>query len=162
MLGGHRPSGLFSHQRILCRGQLPSFYGQTKQVLLPKVPNPKKAADFRPIYCCNIIYKYITKLLYNRLKEVLPHVIDACQGASVKGRELLINVMLCQDLVRGHQRKHTPPSCIMKVDLHKAFDSVHWEFIKELLFGLKFPPFFIQGTMRCISQVQFAININGQ
>jgi len=146
---------------FLAEGHLPSFYGQTKLVVLPKVPNPDKPTDFRPISCCNVIYKCITKLLCNRLKEVFPHITDTGQGAFVKGRELLFNVMLCQDIVRGYHRKHTP-SCIMKVDLHKAFDSVHWDFIKEILYALKFPPTFVQWIMRCISPVQFAININGQ
>jgi len=43
----------------------------------------------------------------------------------VKGRELLFNVLLYQDLTRGYNKKHATPSYIMKVDLHKAFDSVH-------------------------------------
>jgi len=88
--------------------QLPSFYGQTKLVLLRKVPNPDRASDLRPISCCNVIYKYITKLLCNRLKEVFPHIIDASQGAFVKERKLRFNVLLCQDLTRDYQRKHTP------------------------------------------------------
>jgi len=36
--------------------------------------------------------------------------------------------------------KTWPPSCIMKVDLHKAFDPIHWDFLTELLNALKFPP----------------------
>ena len=89
-------------------GQIPSFYRQTKLILLPKVANPEKAQDFRPISCCNVLYKCITKLMCIRLKEVLAHLIDAGQGAFVKGRELLYNGMLCQDLTRGYSRKHTP------------------------------------------------------
>ena len=50
----------------------------------------------------------------------------------------------------------------MKVDLYKAFDSVHWDFIKEILNALKFSPLFTQWVMSSISSVQFAININGQ
>jgi len=50
----------------------------------------------------------------------------------------------------------------MKVDLHKAFNFVHWEFIEELLSALKFPPLFIQWIMKCITSVEFAISINGQ
>ncbi|KAJ8427720.1 LOW QUALITY PROTEIN: hypothetical protein Cgig2_022194 [Carnegiea gigantea] len=36
-------------------GHLPSFYRQTKLVLLPKVPNPQRAKDFRAISCCNLL-----------------------------------------------------------------------------------------------------------
>ena len=108
-------------------------------VMLPKTNNPKKASDFRPISCCNVIYKTITKLICSRLKEVLPSIISDGQGAFVKGRELLFNVLLCEDLTRGYTKKVSPPCCLMKVDLHKAFDSVQWEFLSEWLKALKFP-----------------------
>ena len=54
---------------------MPSHFGQTKMILLPEVPNPPQAKDFRPISCCIVIYKCIAKLLYNKLKEVLPQLI---------------------------------------------------------------------------------------
>jgi len=50
----------------------------------------------------------------------------------------------------------------MKVDLHKAFDSVHWAFLEEWLKALKFPPLFIMEVMNCITSVQFTISINGK
>lgn len=75
---------------------------------------------------------------------------------------MLFNLLLCEDLVGGYKRKHTPPSRVMKVDLHKAFDSVHCDFIKELLNALKFPPLFTQWIIKCITPVQFIISINGQ
>ena len=143
-------------------GELPSFFGETKLVMLPKITNPEYATDFRPISCCNVIYKTITKLLCSRLKEVLPHLINESQGAFVQGRELLFNVLLCQDLTRGYNRKYQPPSCIMKIDIQKAFDSVHWDFLQEWLRELKFPPLFIRWVMKCITSVQFTISINGK
>ena len=68
----------------------------------------------------------------------------------------------CAKTWPGDTIESTPPSCLMKVDSHKAFDSVHWEFIKELLSALKFPSLFIQWVMKYISSVKFAICINGQ
>ena len=97
-----------------------------------------------------------------RLKEVLPFIINEGQGAFVHGRELLFNVLLCQDITRGYNRKVLPPSCIVKVDLHKAFDSVHWAFLQEWLKALKFPPLFIKWVMNCITSVKFTINTNGK
>ncbi|KAJ8422037.1 hypothetical protein Cgig2_027268 [Carnegiea gigantea] len=112
-------------QEFFRTGVMPNFYAETKLVMIPKTHSPDKASDFRPISCCNVIYKTITKLLCSRIKGVLPTIILESQGAFVPGRELLHNVLLCQDLTRGYNRKFCLPSCILKVDLHKAFDSVH-------------------------------------
>jgi len=49
----------------------------------------------------------------------------------------------------------------MKVDVHKAFDSVHWGFIRELLDSLKFPTQFTKWVMACISSVSYTILVNG-
>jgi len=49
----------------------------------------------------------------------------------------------------------------MKVDLKKGFDSIHWEFIAELLIGPKFLPLFIKWIMICISSTSFTIDLNG-
>ena len=74
-------------------------------ILLPKVKNPGFANDFRPISCCNVVYKGISKLLSGRLKEVLPELVNHSQGAFIKGRELLFNVLLCQEIATGHNRQ---------------------------------------------------------
>ena len=51
---------------------------------------------------------------------------------------------------------------MMKIDLHKAFDSIHWDFIKDWLTALKFPKVFIQWVLSCVTTVNFKINLNGQ
>ena len=140
---------------------LPKNFGRTKLCLIPKTPTPTQAKDFRPISCCSVIYKGITKLLCSRLKIALPHLIHQSQGAFVEGRELLFNVLICQDLVRGYSRTGISPRCIMKVDVHKAFHSVHWGFIRELLDNLKFPTQLTKWVMACISSVSYTILVNG-
>ena len=134
----------------------------TKLILLPKTPHPQSASDFRPISCCNVLYKCITKLLCQRLKDILPDIIHPSQGAFVKGRESLFNMLICQDLAQGYQRQHISPRCIMKIDLQKAFDSVHWDFLWDLLSSLKFPTIFITWIQRCIASVSFSLQLNGQ
>ena len=62
-------------QHFFQTSQLPPFLGRTKLLLIPKVPSPTQAKDFRPISCCLVIYKCIAKFLCSRLKEVLPHLI---------------------------------------------------------------------------------------
>ena len=57
-------------------GVMPNYISATKLIVLPKVPNPQAATDFRPISYCNIIYKCITKLLCQMIKAILAHLID--------------------------------------------------------------------------------------
>ncbi|KAJ8423639.1 hypothetical protein Cgig2_032927 [Carnegiea gigantea] len=142
-------------------GRLPPSLGHTKLVLIPKVHNPSRATDFRPISCCNTIYKCITKLLCSWLKAVLPHLVQEQQGAFIKGREILHNVLLCQDIVRGYSRAGISPRCVIKLDIHKAFDSVHWQFIHDLLVHLKFLPHFIKLVMAYLKSVSFDLHVNG-
>ncbi|XP_022855484.1 uncharacterized protein LOC111376735 [Olea europaea var. sylvestris] len=56
----------------------------TTITLVPKVPNPSQVKEFRPISCCNSIYKSIAKLIADRVKMVLPDIVGPQQIAFVK------------------------------------------------------------------------------
>ncbi|KAJ8440382.1 LOW QUALITY PROTEIN: hypothetical protein Cgig2_019371 [Carnegiea gigantea] len=141
---------------------LPKEISATKLVVIPKVQHPQYAHEFRPISYCIVIYKCITKLLGQRIKEVLSEIIHPSQGAFVEGRELLYNVLICQDLARGYQRKQISPRCMLKIGIQKAFDSVHWDFITDMLKALCFPQIFITWIKSCVTSVSFDIHINGR
>ena len=53
---------------FLNTGSMVPSINHTNIVLIPKVKNPKKMTDFRPISLCNVIYKIISKVLANKLK----------------------------------------------------------------------------------------------
>ena len=46
---------------------LPAF-NSTSITLVPKVQSPESIKEYRPISCCYVVYKCITKILANRLK----------------------------------------------------------------------------------------------
>ena len=47
--------------------------------LVPKVSNPSSMHDYRPISCCNTIYKCISKIIEARIKRCLPDIICLTQ-----------------------------------------------------------------------------------
>ncbi|KAL2921104.1 LINE-1 retrotransposable element ORF2 protein [Bienertia sinuspersici] len=134
----------------------------TKLTLIPKVNFPKNVTEFRPIACCNTIYKCIAKLLCNRLKKVLPDIISQNQSGFVEGRQIVHNVSIVQDLVGIYNRKASPPGCLLKVDIRKAYDSVQWDFLKEMMKALNFPDKFIHLIMNCVTTPSYSLVTNGK
>ncbi|GKE67379.1 sodium/hydrogen exchanger 6 [Tanacetum coccineum] len=88
--------------------------------LIPKVTTPARINDYRPISCCNVLYKCISKIIANRVKEGL----GDNQSAFVPGRRISDNILLTQELIRNYHRRHGPPRCAFKVDIQKAYDTV--------------------------------------
>ncbi|GMH30432.1 hypothetical protein Nepgr_032275 [Nepenthes gracilis] len=108
--------------------------------LIPKVQSPRLVSDYRPISCYNVIYKVISKIIANRLKMRLSYLVDKCQTAFVAGRHISDNILLAQELLHKYHLGHGPPRCTLKIDLMKAYDSIHWDFIISVLTIMNFPP----------------------
>lgn len=142
-------------------GKLLKQMNCTCLALIPKTDNPTRAGEFRPIACCNTVYKCISKMLTWRLAQIMPYIINENQGAFVKNRSIVDNVLISQEIIRHYNRKNASPRCLMKIDIKKAYDSVDWEFIAELLEGYKFPRKFSQWIMECIQSVSFTVVLNG-
>ncbi|KAK9993463.1 hypothetical protein SO802_023166 [Lithocarpus litseifolius] len=122
----------------------------TNIVLIPKVKNPERMSQFRPISLCNVIYKIISKVLANRLKQVLPQIISPTQSAFVLGRLITDNVLVAYETLHTmHSRKKGKKGYMaLKLDISKAYDRVEWHFLHRIMEKLGFPAIWIDRATR--------------
>lgn len=130
--------------------------------LIPKIDSPIKMKDF-PISCCDVCYKIISKITVNRLKPILPLLVDDNQSAFVRGRSIQDNILLMHDLVKAYQKIGGPSGCAIKMDIMKAFDTVKWDYLLTILTQMNIPKKVRQWIFLCVcvSTVSFSINLNG-
>ena len=149
---------------FLNSGNMVPDINHTNFVLIPKVKNPEKMSDFRPISLCNVIYKIISKVLANRLKQVLPQIISLTQSAFVPGRFITDNVLVAYETLHTMhcKKKGKKGSLALKLDISKAYDHVEWPFLKEIMHKLGFPERWIDRVMSCFTTSSIYVLINGK
>jgi hypothetical protein len=117
---------------------------ETLLVLIPKVDGPSSLKQFRPISLCNVIYKTITKIIANRLQGIMPLLVGPHQCSFIKGRQSTDNIIIAQEVFHSMRiRKGSKGYMAVKVDLDKAYDILHWEFILDTLKDIGFEENFI-------------------
>lgn len=139
---------------------LPTGINATILSLIPKLVEAQTMNYYRPIACCNLLYKVISKVLARRLKTILPEAIEVNQTAFIKGRLLLENVLLASELVNGYHRTSNSNRSTVKFDISKAFDTVKWSFITSVLQAMGLPLQFILWIKVCISTAAFSVSVN--
>ncbi|KAK4384069.1 Transposon TX1 uncharacterized protein [Sesamum angolense] len=142
-------------------GRLLKQVNATLLTLIPKVRTPHSVAEFRPISCCNVIYKVITKILVSRIRESLDLLISPSQNAFVPGRLISDNILLAQELFSGYNQCRLPPRCALKVDQRKAYDTVEWDFLIATLQMFGFPDMFNGWIEKCVTSAHYSVVVNG-
>jgi hypothetical protein len=106
--------------------------------LIPKVDNPQRLNDFQPISLVGCLYKILSKVLANRLRMVIRRVISETQSTFVKERQILDDILIANEVV-DEARKSNKELMVFKVDFEKAYDSVDWGYLNEVMNKMAFP-----------------------
>ncbi|KAJ9557121.1 hypothetical protein OSB04_011735 [Centaurea solstitialis] len=144
------------------RGRLAKELNHTLICLLPKTPNASSVSDFRPISCCSVLYKCISKVVVNRMKPFLDGLVDRSQSAFILGRRIVDNILMAHELVVGYHLNVGEPRCAFKIDLRKAYDMVDWRFLVHMLEGFGFHPVLVSWIREMVSTTTYSVSVNGE
>ena len=104
------------------------------KLILKKDTEPYLIKNWRPITLLICDYKIAAKALANRLKKVLPKLVNSDQTGFMKGRFIGENIRLIDGVINSAEVENIP-GLLLFLDFEKAFDTVEWAFIKKKPFN---------------------------
>ena len=94
------------------------------------------------------------------IKDVLPLVIDENQLAFLKERGMLESVVMANEVIEEVRRSRRSGVCL-KVDFEKAYDSVRWSFLLDMLHRMGFHSKWIKWVKGCLESATVFVLVNG-
>lgn len=143
-------------------GIFPEGLNHTIVTLIPKCDNPQSVKELRPISLCNVLFKILSKVLSNRLKRILPGLVDKAQSAFVSGRAIQDNVIIAFEAIHAmkNRRKGGKGDMALKIDISKAYDRVDWSYLEKILRKFGFVDQWIRWMMMFVKTVTYSIRVN--
>jgi hypothetical protein len=128
--------------------------------LIPKRPKALEIKDYRPISLVHSFAKLFSKIIVNRLRTRLGELVSMNQSAFIKRRSLHDNFVLLRQVARKiNTRRHT--GVLLKLDIARAFDSISWSFLFEVLRRMGFGERYLKWVALLLYTSNTRVMVNG-
>ena len=142
------------------KGELSITQRQGIITCIPKGDKPRQfMKNWRPISLLNTTYKLASSCIAERIKLVLPQIINSDQTGFIPGRFIGENTRLIYDIL-FHTELNDLPGLLLLIDFEKAFDSVSWNFIEDVLDFFNFGPSIKQWVRTFYKNISSAVSQN--
>nr|GFC55640.1 RNA-directed DNA polymerase, eukaryota, reverse transcriptase zinc-binding domain protein [Tanacetum cinerariifolium] len=153
-------SDLVSNTQSAFNGTFPKGCNASFIALIPKVVDAKLVTDFRPISLIGSVYKVATKILANRLATVISDLVSNTQSAFVAKRQISDGPFILNEVLSWCKRKRKQ-ALVFKVDFAKAYDSVRWDFLLDIIHAFGFGSRWCMWIRGIFSSNMASILVNG-
>jgi hypothetical protein len=101
------------------------------------------------------------KVISERLKPLLQRYISAEQLGFLKGRRIQDAIATAHECLHSIKQKNLK-ALVLKLDIHKAFDHIDWDFLRLILFSVGFEEKFSNWILSCVTNANIGVLINGE
>ena len=129
---------------------------------IPKQDKPKHLIkNWRPISLLNVIYKIGSACIANRIKKILPTLINEDQTGFVPNRYMGYNIRMIYDII-NYLDSNNLPGILINLDFEKAFDSLDWKFMYKVLKAFGFGRDICRWISTFYNNIKSTVIVNGQ
>ncbi|CAI7807290.1 unnamed protein product [Closterium sp. NIES-53] len=157
LLGGQVLQSVKEFERT---GSLPTEFSTTVTVLLHKKGAEEDLQNYCLITLLSTAYKVIAKILANMIKHKLEKVVSEGQFGFLPGISLVGAVAIAADVIDA-ANSGQEDWLMLLVDFRKAFDSVGWEYLFDVLRKMGFPKVYVKWVEGLHHEVATRICNNG-
>nr|GFC94600.1 RNA-directed DNA polymerase, eukaryota [Tanacetum cinerariifolium] len=106
------------------------------------------------------VYKVVTRVLANRLVSVIEDLVSDTQSAFVAGRQILDGPFILDEILKWCKRIGKQ-AMFFKVDFAKAYDSVRWDYLIDVLEAFGFGSVWCNWIRGILYSSKASILVNG-
>ncbi|XP_057803482.1 uncharacterized protein LOC131018790 [Salvia miltiorrhiza] len=144
------------------RSYLPSGCNFSTLILISKKENVISVSDLRPIVLSNFMFKIISKVLATRISGIAALYVSQNQFGFISGRSIHDCILLGSEGFNCLKRTGRGQNMACKIDIRKAFDTLRWDFLLNVLKVMGFDVRFIDWIKIILTSARLSILYNGK
>jgi hypothetical protein len=118
--------------------------------------------QYRPIAMANFKFKIISKIIADRLANILHSLISEEQMGFIQDRNIKDCICIASEAVNLLHNKAFGGNLALKIDISKAFDTLEWPFLLKVLSCYGFNDTFCNWIHVILKSAWLSISINGK
>ena len=147
-------------KKIFTTGEILRNINSNFMVLIPKFEGADSLDKFRPIVLGNFFFKIITKIIADRLNSIASSIVSHHQFGFIRGHRIYDCIAIASEAINCLDSSNGRNMAI-QIDIKKAFDTLNWDFILQVLKGFGFCDKFCNWVSNIFNYARISVLING-